>query len=188
MDTIKVMSLVADGDSNALKALYEAYGSALYCVSQRITHDEHLSQEVLQDVFVKIWNHASRYDRKVAAPYTWMHTIARRSALHAIEKKDFRNHRKIQSIEESVSINTMQTVEASKDILDIPKMLHQLPGEQRKIVELAYLQGYTQAEIAKHLSIPLGTVKSRIRIALKTLKSFYSDQTMSFLIIFILMS
>lgn len=166
---------IVSGDRQALKRLYDDYSPALYGVVSRIVKDDHIAEEVLQDAFVKIWKNAHRYDPEIAAPYTWMHTLTRRLALNAIEKADYRRRDMIQSVEKTVHTDKEPNVVLSMDHLDLNGILKELPRDLQSVIELGYLQGYTQKEIAERLSIPLGTVKSRTRIALRELRKQYSE-------------
>ncbi|MHB1921376.1 MAG: RNA polymerase sigma factor [Chitinophagaceae bacterium] len=159
-------------DEQAFSYLYDHYSAALYGVIMKIVNLEETSQDILQEVFVKIWRNMESYDPAKGKLFTWMLNVARNTAIDTLRSKSFKNDKKIQELGDNVhSHNLSQSVTLKVDHLGLKKVLESLKEEQRIIIDLAYFKGYTQEEIAKELDMPLGTVKTRIRKALMQLRN-----------------
>lgn len=161
-------------DEQAFSFLYDHYSKALFSIILPIIPQQELAEDVLQEVFVKIWQNIKSYDETKGRLYTWMLNIARNQAIDRTRSKDFNNRSKTTELSETV-YNERQ-VEAKMDDVGLKKTLSNLPEESRKLLELAYFQGYTQDEISKILNIPLGTVKTRIRSTIIQLRKILSTQ------------
>lgn len=166
--------------------VYDDYGAALYGVIHRIIKDDNIATEVLQDTFVKVWKYQDRYDPSKSSLFTWMMHIARNTAINATQTKYARNKSKTDQVGEISKISTFKTTQINVDALDVNAKVNNLEDKYREIIELVYFQGYSQSEISKNLEIPLGTVKSRVRIALRELGKIYADITQSATLIIIL--
>lgn len=155
---------------SAFVYLYDYYAGALLSVISAIVIDKELANDVLQEVFVKIWKQAENYDDSKGRLFTWMANIARNAAIDTTRSKNFKNSQKNRELTETVYTSEEISIQIPVDRIGIRKMVHQLNDAQKVLVELSYFQGYTQDEIAKMLNIPLGTVKTRLRAALIQLK------------------
>lgn len=165
------VALLAKGDEQGFSVLYDNYSRALLGVIKKVISEEEVAEDVLQDVFVKIWNNRKMYDASKARLYTWMLNIARNTSIDYLRSKQNKMDGKIQRDENTVHIaNRTNSVETNIDRIGIKKIVEELKEDQRKLIDLAYFEGYTQEEIAAHLQIPLGTVKTRIRTALIVLR------------------
>ena len=162
-------------DEHAFSFLYDHYSKALFSIILPIIQQQELAEDVLQEVFVKIWQNIKLYDASKGRLYTWMLNIARNQSIDRTRSKDFNNRSKTTELSETV-YNNKQGVEVKIDDVGLTKTLSQLPDESRKLLELAYYQGYTQEEIANMLNIPLGTVKTRIRTTIIHLRKILSTQ------------
>lgn len=168
--------LLLKGESReAFNYLYRQYSAVLYGVIFRIINDEQTSQDVLQDVFVKIWNSVGQYDAKKGRLYTWMLNIARNAAIDKLRSKGEIMRSKIHTGENAVdnlgeSLKTEQPV----DTIGLRKMVENLKPEHETLINLAYFKGYTLDEISKTLEMPLGTVKTRMRSAIQQLREIFS--------------
>jgi RNA polymerase sigma factor (sigma-70 family) len=160
-------------DEQAFGYLYDRYSKALFSIILQIIPQQEIAEDVLQEVFLKIWQNIKLYDASKGRLYTWMLNIARNQSIDRTRSKDFNNRSKTTELEENVYDNR-QTVEAGIDDVGLKKTLNNLPEESRKLLELAYFQGYTQEEISKILNIPLGTVKTRIRTTIIQLRKILS--------------
>lgn len=156
--------------------LYKQYSAVLYGVINKVVYDEHTAQDVLQDVFVKIWNNIDHYDPGKGRIYTWMINVARNSAIDKLRSKGEIMKGKIQTGEDVVNnlARGMKT-EQMTDTIGLRKMVATLKPEYETIVDLAYFKGYTLDEISKALSIPLGTVKTRMRSAIQQLREGFNN-------------
>jgi RNA polymerase sigma-70 factor (ECF subfamily) len=142
------------------------------------------ANEVMQDVFVKIWNSITTYDAKKATLYTWMLNIARNSAIDRLKSKSFQNDLKNQSIPDFVNDNAALSTEQVHEFHEVQKGVNSLRDEYKILINKAYFGGLTQEEISEDLGIPLGTVKTRTRAALSELKNILKD--FKFIILFFL--
>jgi RNA polymerase sigma-70 factor (ECF subfamily) len=161
-------------DEKAFNYLYDNYSGALYGVIWKVLNVEELSNDVLQEVFVKIWKNIDQYDSTKGRLYTWMLNIARNMAIDTLRSKRYQQDQKTSDIENTVYINdSSRTSFNNTDTLGLRKSVMNLKPEFRTLIDLAYFQGFTQDEISKTLNIPLGTVKTRLRNAIIELKTVF---------------
>lgn len=160
-------------DSSCVERLYDLYGSALYTQIFNIVKSEEPSVELLQDTFVKIWSKGSTYDPDEGRLYTWMLRIARNGALNYVNSKSSRNAHKTQGTENLVYMSDDSREVYQQDALDLPKCMNQIDVKYQEVLSYVYLKGYTQKEVSDKLNIPLGTVKSRVKIGLRELRKIY---------------
>lgn len=161
-------------DEKAFNYLYDNYSGALYGVIWKVLNVEELSNDVLQEVFVKIWKNIDQYDSTKGRLYTWMLNIARNMAIDTLRSKRYQQDQKTTDIENTVYTNdSSRTSFNNTDTLGLRKSVMNLKPEFRTLIDLAYFQGYTQDEISKTLNIPLGTVKTRLRNAIIELKTVF---------------
>lgn len=159
-------------ERDALEYLYDHYSGALLGVIARIIKKEELAEEVLQDVFLKIWDRIESYDASKGKLFTWMLNIARNQAIDKTRSKEFSKAKKTGDIDNYVNrIENEGYVEQKVEGIGLQRVLNTLPEDQRFIIEQHYLKGYTQAEIADEFNLPLGTVKTRMRLAMRELRN-----------------
>jgi len=157
------------------EALYDMYSASLYGVIFRIVQHEEIAEDLLQDTFVRIWNSFSSYDSKKGKLFTWMVNIARNIAIDKTRAKDFRNGLKTEDIENNVlSIEGSFQSEMNPETLGLKDLIEKLKPDYKLILDLVYYKGYTHVEVAEHLEIPLGTVKTRLRNAIITLRKVFN--------------
>ena len=158
-------------DQQAFSYLYDNYAGALNGIIYRLVEDRELSEDILQEVFLKIWNNFASYDTRKGRLFTWMINIARNLTIDTLRSKEYKKQGKISGDEISVSNFSSDSKIVEKfDGLGLRKQLLNLKPEQSSIIDLAYFKGFTQDEIARELSIPLGTVKTRMRAAILELR------------------
>jgi RNA polymerase sigma-70 factor (ECF subfamily) len=167
----ELVSLLHDKDLQAFNYLYDNYSPALYGIIYRMVEAKELAEDILQEAFVKIWNNFSNYNSSKGRLFTWMLNITRNLAIDTIRSKGYKKQAKIRGDENSVG-NFVDSTAGTEyfDSLGIRKHLSRLKNDQKQIIDLAYFSGFTQEEIAKQLSIPLGTVKTRMRTAIMELR------------------
>ncbi|MBS1556338.1 MAG: sigma-70 family RNA polymerase sigma factor [Bacteroidetes bacterium] len=159
-------------EQSALDYLYDHYSGAIYGVVFRILKDEETAEEVLQDVFLKIWDKIDSYDSGKGKLFTWMLNIARNQAIDRTRSRESSQRKKTDDIDYLVNkIDSQENSHLSVDAIGLKEVLLKLPEDQRFIVNQLYLQGYTQSEVAEEFDIPLGTVKTRLRLAMNELRS-----------------
>lgn len=165
-------------DKQAFSYLYDNYHKALFLIIYRIVKQQELAEDVLQNVFLKIWNGIGSYDAEKSQLYTWMLNVARNAAIDSLREKHEKNKSNIQEASDIVYYDNRVFVEdTSHESIGIKGMISVLSNDHQEIIDLAYFQGYTQTEIATHLSIPLGTVKTKIRQAILELKKQNKETT-----------
>ena len=155
-------------DENAYSYLYDNYSKALFTIIYQVVPRQESAEDILQQVFLKIWKNIESYDASKGRIYTWMINLARNQALDHIRSKEFNKQNKTSELTENVYKDEV----AAEGIRDsgLNKVLEQLPEENRKLLEFSYFQGYTQAEISEMMNIPLGTVKTRLRTTIIQLR------------------
>ncbi|HWA32963.1 MAG TPA: sigma-70 family RNA polymerase sigma factor [Cyclobacteriaceae bacterium] len=159
-------------ESVAFEYLYDHYSAALYSVVFRIIRSEDIAEEVLQDVFLKIWDKMSSYDPAKGRLFTWMLNIARHQAIDRTRSREMSQGRKTDDVANLVSrIDRQKSFETTTDGIGLKEVLARLPEEQRFVIEQLYLKGYTQSEVSEEFGIPLGTVKTRTRMGMQELRT-----------------
>lgn len=159
----------------AVEALYDMYSSSLFGVISRIINDTATSEDVLQDTFVKIWNSFASYSTEKGRLFTWMVNIARNLAIDKIRSKDFKNQNKNQELENNVAfIDEQRNTVYKPELLGIKDLVETLKPEQKLILDLVYFKGYTHVEAADELGVPLGTIKTRLRMAIMQLRKHFN--------------
>ncbi len=167
----ELVFLLRQKDEPAFSYLYDNYAAALNGVIYKLVEEKELGEDILQEVFVRIWNNFSSYDAAKGRLFTWMLNITRNLTIDTLRSKGYKKQRKISGDENSVNSVADGTAAMDRfDTLGLRKQLINLKPEQRSILELAYFSGYTQDEIAKEMGIPLGTVKTRMRNAIIELR------------------
>jgi len=167
----ELVHLLGLKDQQAFSYLYDNYAPALNAVIYRMVEDQALSEDILQEAFVKIWNNFNSYDKIKGRLFTWMVNITRNLTIDTMRSKGYKKQNKISGDENSV--NNLQDGSSGIEKFDsmgVSKQLINLKPDQRLIIDLAYFKGYTQDEISKHLDIPLGTVKTKMRTAILELR------------------
>jgi len=158
-----------------VEALYDMYSASLFGVIVRIVNDEALAEDILQDTFVKIWNSFSSYSTEKGRLFTWMVNIARNLAIDKIRSKDFKNQTKNQELENNVTfIDEQRNTVYKPELLGVKDLVEQLKPEQKSILDLVYFKGYTHVEAADELGVPLGTIKTRLRMAIIQLRKYFN--------------
>ena len=159
-------------DQSALDYLYDHYSGALYGVVFRVLKKEEIAEEVLQDIFLKIWDKIESYDDTKGKLFTWMINIARNQAIDKTRSKENSKSRKTDDIDYLVNkIDIQEHSQLHVDTIGLKEVLLKLSEDQQFIVNQLYLKGYSQSEVAEEFNIPLGTVKTRLRSAMIELRS-----------------
>lgn len=157
--------------SSAFEYLYDNYSAAIYGVIVRIVKSEEVAQEVLHDVFMKAWKNINAYSKEKGRLYTWLVNISRNASIDKLRSKEIKNTGKTDSVSDNVhTIDNANSTEQSIDSIGLEKVLDKLSDELRFVIDQMYFKGYTQTEISEEFDIPLGTVKTRARTAMRTLR------------------
>lgn len=162
-------------DTMAIQALYDMYSGALLGVISRVIQQTEVAEDLLQETFIKIWNSANSYDSSKGRLFTWMMNIARNLSIDKLRSKDFKNSTKNQDLENNVDfIDTQREVTFNADVLGLKEMVTALKPDLYKVLDMVYFKGYTHVEAAEELNLPLGTVKTRIRMAILELRKYFN--------------
>ncbi len=167
----ELVLLLKQRTQNSFNYLYDNYSGALYNVILSILQDKELSNDVLQEVFIKIWRQIDQYDPEKGRLFTWLVNISRNASIDTLRSKSHHLQQQNRELTENV-YSAAGTINIQTDEIGLRKIVHSLKEDHKVLIELAYFQGYTQDEISKFLNIPLGTVKTRLRSALIQLKAF----------------
>lgn len=161
------------GDEGSFAALYDALSPAVYGLTRRVVRDPAQAEEVTQETFIDVWRSAPRFDRARGTARSWVLTIAHRRAVDRVRSAQASTDRELRAAQRSGSRDFDEVVEAVETRLEaqaVRKCLHSLTELQREAVNLAYYGGHTYAQVATVLSLPLGTVKTRLRDGLIRLR------------------
>jgi RNA polymerase sigma-70 factor, ECF subfamily len=170
----RIVERMAQGDEAALGALYDRWADGVHTLVVRIVRDESEAEEVVEAVFWQAWQQAGRFTGDRGTPGAWLLAIARSRALDRLRslrrrRDDVADDTAIFDNEPAVG-DPLSDLNASERAMRVSLALQELPAEQRQVLELAYFEGLSQTEIADRLSQPLGTIKTRARLALRKLR------------------
>jgi RNA polymerase sigma-70 factor, ECF subfamily len=179
IDEEDLVLLLQSKDERGFSILYDNYSSALYGVILKIVRTEEIAADVMQDAFVKIWKNIEGYNRTKGTLFTWMLNVARNTAIDKIRSQDFQNSQRNQDLDSTVEIiDSQANSQFDIDAIGLKKVVENLRPEHRQMIDLLYFQGYTQAEVAEEFSIPLGTVKTRVKAAIVHLRQYFVEMIM----------
>ncbi|MCR9051098.1 RNA polymerase sigma factor [Phaeodactylibacter xiamenensis] len=170
-------------DKSAIAEVYDAYAPSLYGIALHIVRSEAIAQDVVQETFIKVWKNAATYDTRKGTLFTWLLNITRNGAIDKTRSAAFRRRRQNLPVDEHLKNNHKLSTAQNTDQIGLRSFVNQLEEKYRDIIELAYFQGYTQQEIAEDLDLPIGTVKSRVRIGLRELRKIFSEPGLTHLLI-----
>lgn len=164
-----VVAEIGRGDKDAFLRVYEEYSGLVYGVALRVLHNVQAAEDVAQEVFLQLWRNPAAFDPRRGRLAPWLAVITRHKAVDRLRKRKFEaDLPEVSSQSEPVSHNAEPNCLADAD--KAKKLLARLPVEQRRVLELAFLDGLTHVEIATRLGEPLGTIKSRIRLGMLFLR------------------
>jgi RNA polymerase sigma-70 factor (ECF subfamily) len=174
---------MAAGDAGAMEELYERYSRPVFSFALRMLGDRMLAEELLQEVFFRAWNHGHKFSDRRGSFITWLLSITHNMAIDEIRKQNRRPKRADSAdpvllldsmTDDGPSVEDQAVMQTVRD--QITSAMATLPENQRTAIELAYFGGLTQREIAEQQGEPLGTVKTRMRLAIRKLREHLDDQ------------
>lgn len=175
-DEANLVQRLIQQDQTALSELYTQFGGLVYSIAMRVVQNPVLAEEVTQDAFLKVWHQPSSWDPSRGKFVSWLLTITRYTAIDLLRKEQRR------PVQDAVELEDLRI--GSGSVMDDPiwqdgrllrSLLENLPVEQVQVIELAFFEGMSHSEMAEHLSLPLGTVKTRVRLGLQKLKTLWRD-------------
>jgi RNA polymerase sigma-70 factor, ECF subfamily len=172
----ELMPLIGAKDPEAFGVFYDRHGGVAYSLAYRIVGERGAAEDVTQEAFISIWRSGARYDRTRGSVRSWMLSIVRNRAIDALRSSAGKAPRLTlddDSILEQRPAEELTEEEAIRHetATEVRGALDQLPGDQSKVIELAYFGGFSQSEIARMLGVPLGTVKGRMRLGLEKIRN-----------------
>jgi RNA polymerase sigma-70 factor, ECF subfamily len=170
----ELMQLVGDGDARAFETVYDRHGGAAFSLAYRITGNRAAAEDAVQEALVSIWRSRARYEPQRGSVRTWILGIVHNRTIDTVRRNLVHDRRRTsaEGIEEQHEADERTDVEAMRrdEARTVRAALETLPGEQNRVIELAYFGGFTHSQIADMLDMPIGTVKGRMRLGLDKLR------------------
>ncbi len=172
----QTVTRLRSGDTSVMADIYDGYASTLYAIVLKIVRSEMLAEDLLQETFVRVWTQRERYDSSKGTFFTWMLNIARNLSIDTIRSSTYKMNVENRTVDDIVGIDEPESSDRIiPETVDLRDLVKKLAPEQQQIIDLMYFKGYTQSEIAEEYGIPLGTVKSRVRLAMQNLRTYFDD-------------
>ena len=166
-----IVELLQERNEKAISLLYEHYGDTLLGVANKVVRDEELAQDVLQESFVKIWKKSDSYDVSKAKLFTWLFRITRNTAIDKLRSVNTKSDKEIQiDVSDVYNLGVNST---RPELMDVSENLDKIEPKYQIVLDALFFQGMTQQEASDELGIPLGTIKSRLKIGLRELRKIY---------------
>jgi RNA polymerase sigma-70 factor (ECF subfamily) len=170
-----LMALVRENHASAFEIVYERHADAAFSLAYRMTGKRALAEDVVQEAFLSLWRSGARYDRTRGSVRTWVLGIVHNRAIDALRRGTVHDRRRAsdEGIDERVDAGERTDVEAVRreEAREVRLALRELPSEQSQVIELAYFGGFTHTEIASMLDTPIGTIKGRMRLGLRKMRT-----------------
>ncbi|MDX1939421.1 MAG: sigma-70 family RNA polymerase sigma factor, partial [Saprospiraceae bacterium] len=166
-------------DRQAIALLYDRYAPTLYGIVLRIVKSRESAEDIIQETFVKAWQNGSNFDTSKGTLFTWLLNIARNTAIDKKRSVYFRQQEKTQAIDGELYNAPSLSEQPNPDLIGLDAMVNGLEEKHRILIELIYFQGFTHTEVTEQLHIPLGTIKTRLRIALRELRKLFEEQNVT---------
>jgi RNA polymerase sigma-70 factor (ECF subfamily) len=171
----ELMPLVGRKDAEAFEVLYDRHGGAAYSLAYRIVGDRAAAEEVTQEAFISVWRSGARFDATRGSVRSWLLSIVRNRAIDFLRSKAGKAPKL--DFDDETALEQRPAVERTEEealrretAVEVRGAIGNLPGEQAKVIELAYFGGFSHSEIARILSLPMGTVKGRMRLGLEKIR------------------
>jgi RNA polymerase sigma-70 factor (ECF subfamily) len=168
-----LMHRISQRDQEAIAELYRLYGNLVYSLALRVCQNMETAQEVTQDTFLKVWRQTDRWDPAKGRLVVWLLTITRYTAIDYLRREARQPQQSIKTLDDISDVigkNARVDETAWQDRRIMMVLLNRLPPEQQQVIELAFYQGMSHSQISDHLRLPLGTVKTRLRLAMQKIK------------------
>ena len=169
----ELVSMLKQNNREAFEYLYDHYSSALYGIILKIVKDQDKAADVMQDAFLKIWKNMGSYNQEKGSLFTWILNVARNSAIDKL-RVEVKTEKVINwDLVKETDLAPVAIYNPAPATIDLRAIVEKLLPEKKLLIEMVYFQGYTHEEVSDKLSLPLGTVKSRIRKSLKELREVF---------------
>jgi RNA polymerase sigma-70 factor (ECF subfamily) len=169
----ELLPLLLRKEERAFTLLYDMYSKSLFSIITNLVSDREEAEDVLQEVFVKIWKNIDSYHQSKGRLYTWMLNIARNTAIDKLRSKGFNNNQKNLSADNFVHLlEDSNRLTQKIDSIGLKEFVNKLKPKCIQLIDLLFFKGYTQQEASEELAIPLGTVKTQNRMCINDLRNF----------------
>jgi RNA polymerase sigma-70 factor (ECF subfamily) len=175
-----IVELLQERNDKAISLLYDNYADTLLGVANKVLRNEELAQDVLQESFVKIWKKADTYDPSKAKLFTWLFRITRNTAIDKLRSTNLKSDKEIQM--DVSDVYNLGVDSIRPEFLDVQEHLDKIEDKYQIVLDALFFQGMTQQEASDELDIPLGTVKSRLKIGLRELRKIYGPAVLALLL------
>jgi RNA polymerase sigma-70 factor (ECF subfamily) len=176
----ELMPLIGEKDPAAFEVFYDRHGGAAYSLAYRIVGEQAVAEDVTQEAFISIWRSGARFDQARGSVRSWMLSIVRNRAIDVLRSKAGRAPKL--TFDDDAILEQRSSGEFTDEVAlrretaqELRGALGQLPGDQSKVIELAYFAGFSHSEIAEVLGVPLGTVKGRMRLGLEKIRGHLAE-------------
>lgn len=166
-----IVELLQERNEKAISLLYDNYADTLLGVANKVVRDPELAQDVVQESFIKIWKKADSYDPAKAKLFTWLFRITRNTAIDKLRSVNTKSDKEIQ-IDVS-DVYNLGVDSIRPEFMDVQENMDKIEDKYQIVLEALFFQGMTQQEASDELDIPLGTIKSRLKIGLRELRKIY---------------
>ncbi len=170
----RLVKALKEKDNAAYHHLYKHYKGSLFSIISNIIPETEVAEDVLQETFITIWKNIDKYDAGKGRLFTWLLNLARNTAINKLRSKNYKNSLKNDDIINLVNNDeTVTAKEMNINHIGLRNEVRKLKEELKNVLDLFYFEGFTQEEISKALNIPLGTVKTRLRMAIIELRKYF---------------
>jgi RNA polymerase sigma-70 factor (ECF subfamily) len=180
-DDVRILERIARGEEPAIAELYDRYGRLLFSFGMRILRSQHEAEDLLQEIFLQVWNKVGAYEQQKGSVYTWLVTMTRNRAIDRLRSSSGKLQRmtvdldQVMLVAESHASNPHAYTVFGEEQRSMVEALKRLTTDQQQVIGLAYYEGYSQSQIAELLKIPLGTVKTRMRKGMMDLREMLKE-------------
>lgn len=177
-----IAALLRQRDRRSIELLYDLYGPALFGIALRIVRSRQVAEDVVQDVFVKVWKNGSHYHPSKGRLFTWLLNITRNTAIDQTRTASYRRQKNMHGLDGVDLVTGHLSVQPKPEYIGLRDLVDGLDHKYKEVIDLIYFQGFTQQEVTQELDLPLGTVKSRTRIAIRELRKFFESKRVGLMI------
>lgn len=170
-----LINRIKSRDQSALSELYQRFGGLVYGLAMRVLQNTGFAEEVTQDIFLKIWDQPDSWDSTRGKLLNWLMTVTRYTAIDRLRKEQRRPSWSAVDIEDVLNMSGKNGLLDEQDAMLLRTLIQQLPSAQTEAIELAFFGGMSHSEIAEQLGLPLGTVKTRLRLGLEKLREMWFE-------------
>jgi RNA polymerase sigma-70 factor, ECF subfamily len=176
-DDIDLMRRIRERDQQALNDVYNQYGGAVYSLALRVLGERTRAEEITQDVFLRVWNAPEKWDSAKGKLLSWLLTVTRYAAIDALRAALRKLDSQTSSIDDEIAPMGLPNISDWQEGQLLRRLLSQLPPDQAQVIDLAFYGGMTHQDLSDTLKLPLGTVKTRLRLGLQKLREMWLTES-----------